>query len=114
MPYSAISPRRANDVVNLAPGGGEPDIAHQRHASGPCRRSAPLMAAMTGLRIVRHEVRMPLADELADVGVRRGVDGGGADRVRSPMSAPAQNARPLPVTTMARTSGSASASSSRG
>jgi hypothetical protein len=33
--------------------------------------------------------------------------------VRLPMSAPAQKARPLPVTTTARTSGSASASSRR-
>jgi hypothetical protein len=68
---------------------------------------APLMAAMTGLRIVvtkcgwRSPTILLMSASLSVLALS--MDD------RSPMSAPAQKARPLPVTTIARTAGSASA-----
>ena len=43
---------------------------------------APLIAAMTGLRMVVTKCGWRAPDKLAHVGVRGGVDGGGADRAQ--------------------------------
>ena len=68
MPYSAISPRRANEVVNFAPCGGEPDIAHQRLGE-PDAGTRPVDGGDDRLAQGGHEMRMAFADELADVGL---------------------------------------------
>jgi len=75
MPYSAISPRRAKDVVNLAPSAAK-RTSHTR--------AAAVDRGDDGLAQRRHEVRMPRADQLADVGPSGGVDGRIADRVQIP------------------------------
>ena len=51
MPYSAISPRRANEVVNLAPSAAN-RTSHTNAIVSPIPAQAPLIAAMTGLRMV--------------------------------------------------------------
>lgn len=48
MPYSAIRPRRANDVVNFAPAAANRTSAISACES-PMPATEPLMAAMTGL-----------------------------------------------------------------
>ena len=48
MPYSAIRPRRANAVVNLAPGAAK-RRSHIIACTRPMPAHAPLIAAMTGL-----------------------------------------------------------------
>ena len=49
MPYSAINPRRANAVVNLAPAAAN-RTSHINAWVSPMPAHAPLIAAMTGLR----------------------------------------------------------------
>ena len=51
MPYSAIRPRRANEVVNLAPAAAN-RTSHISAWVSPMPAQAPLIAAMTGLRSV--------------------------------------------------------------
>jgi hypothetical protein len=50
-PYSAISPRRANDVVNFAPSAANL-TSHASAIVRPIPAQAPLTAAITGLRMV--------------------------------------------------------------
>ncbi len=54
MPYSAISPRRANEVVNFAPAAAN-RTSHISAWVSPMPAQAPLIAAMTGLRSVVNE-----------------------------------------------------------
>jgi hypothetical protein len=109
MPYSAIRPRRANDVVNLAPAEAN-RTSHISAWVSPMPAQAPLIAAMTGLRSVatKYGCRSPtiVVMSVSPLVLAFSIDD------RSPMSAPAQNARPAPVTMIARTSASASAASS--
>lgn len=110
MPYSAISPRRAKDVVNLAPAAAN-RTSHISAWVRPMPAQAPLIAAMTGLRRVvrKNACRSPtIAERSASPALSTVAD---PMLFRSPMSAPAQKARPLPVMTIARTAGSASARS---
>ena len=51
MPYSAIRPRRANEVVNFAPAAAN-RTSHINAWVSPMPAQAPLIAAMTGLRSV--------------------------------------------------------------
>ena len=78
MPYSATNPRRANDVANLAPSAAN-RIADQRH--GQSHTDARTVdRGDDGLAHGHQLVRMPSADELADIGASGGVNGGIADR----------------------------------
>ncbi len=94
MPYSAISPRRANDVVNLAPSAAK-RTSHANAIVRPMPAHAPLIAAMTGLRMVvtkcgcRAPTSLPTSVSAAASTVVALIE------LRSPMSAPAQNARPF-------------------
>ena len=49
MPYSAMRPRRAKAVVNLAPAAAK-RTSHISACVSPMPAHAPLMAAMIGLR----------------------------------------------------------------
>ena len=88
--------------------GGEPDVAHQRLGQ-PDTRAGAVDRGDDRLAQRRHEVRMPLADHLGDVGLAVGVDVARRSRSGRPCRRPRRTPGRLPVTTMARTSGSASA-----
>ena len=54
-PYSATRPRRANAVVNLAPAAAK-RRSQNIACTNPMPATGPLMAAMTGLRMVSGSV----------------------------------------------------------
>ena len=104
---SGTMPRRANTNPMRAVSDAR-RMSIGRVMVTPTPTAGPLMAAITGFsdRKMRSEMRPPSSRQ-------RWPDSStpsGRSNVRSPidMSAPAQNARPLPVTTTTRTSSSAS------
>ena len=98
MPYSAMRPRRAKAVVNLAWLAAK-RTSHCSAWTSPTPAQPPLMAATSGLSIVRGNV-------VATLVLGSGSSPGPG---RWPRSAPGQKDRPAPVTTTARASRSAAA-----
>ena len=92
-PYSAIRPRRAKAVVNLAWVAAK-RTSHWRAWTRPTPAHPPLMAATSGLSMVSGKV----------VGTLVFGSGSSPGSPRWPRSAPGQNERPAPVTTTARAS----------
>ena len=102
-PHSAMSPRRAKAVINGASAAMNRTSQHKAIGTA-IPATAPLIAATTGFFVASRYVYSPLKSSFADE--LRGTSSSGQSPprappsvrvVRSPMSAPAQNARPAPV-----------------